>query len=177
MPPGEIHPGVMAISLGGRLLDPSSGLPGSRSRAGPARGNDRLNGVSRRIHCSLFDLAPGGVCLARLVTQPAGELLPHRFTLTAWACAHEAVCFLLHFPWPHGRWALPITMSCGARTFLSPGPLLEPIWRPQRVPGQRPSGPLRTLSSRYSLLAEFPPPADPANRPVRTVDTEERKIG
>lgn len=28
------------------------------------------------------------------------------------------VCFLLHFPWPHGRWALPITLSCGARTFL-----------------------------------------------------------
>ena len=32
--------------------------------------------------CSLFDLAPGGVCLARPVTRPAGELLPHRFTLT-----------------------------------------------------------------------------------------------
>jgi len=34
-------------------------------------------------NCSLFDLAPGGVYLARLVTQSAGELLPHRFTLTA----------------------------------------------------------------------------------------------
>ena len=71
--------------------------------------------------CSLFDLAPGGVCLARPVTRPAGELLPHRFTLTARAEAREAVCFLLHFPWPHGRWALPITLSCGARTFLQPG--------------------------------------------------------
>ena len=30
----------------------------------------------------LFGLAPGGVCLARLVAQSAGELLPHRFTLT-----------------------------------------------------------------------------------------------
>ena len=29
-----------------------------------------------------------------------------------------AVCFLLHFPWPRGRWALPTTASCGARTFL-----------------------------------------------------------
>ncbi len=30
----------------------------------------------------LFGLAPGGVCQARPVTRPAGELLPHRFTLT-----------------------------------------------------------------------------------------------
>src|SRR5204862_657463 len=31
----------------------------------------------------LFGLAPGGVCLADAVTHAAGELLPHRFTLTA----------------------------------------------------------------------------------------------
>ena len=37
----------------------------------------------RSTPCSLFDLAPGGVCLAKPVTRPAGELLPHRFTLTA----------------------------------------------------------------------------------------------
>jgi len=35
--------------------------------------------------------------------------------------AREAVYFLLHFPWPHGRWALPIILSFGARTFLSSG--------------------------------------------------------
>jgi hypothetical protein len=34
------------------------------------------------FRCSLFDLAPGGVCRARSVARPAGELLPHRFTLT-----------------------------------------------------------------------------------------------
>src|SRR5438093_10596013 len=33
----------------------------------------------------LFGLAPGGVCLADAVTRAAGELLPHRFTLTALA--------------------------------------------------------------------------------------------
>ncbi len=33
--------------------------------------------------CFLFGLAPGGVYLAEPVTRPAGELLPHRFTLTA----------------------------------------------------------------------------------------------
>ena len=51
----------------------------------------------------LLGLAPGGVCLAGLVAQTAGALLPHRFTL---ACAEagrsllqpSAVCFLLHFP-------------------------------------------------------------------------------
>ena len=31
----------------------------------------------------LFGLAPGGVYLAERVTPLAGELLPHRFTLTA----------------------------------------------------------------------------------------------
>ncbi len=29
-----------------------------------------------------------------------------------------AVYSLLHFPYPHGRWVLPTTMSFGARTFL-----------------------------------------------------------
>jgi hypothetical protein len=76
----------------------------------------------------LFDLAPGGVCLAKPVTRPAGELLPHRFTLTARTEAREAVYFLLHFPWPRGRWALPTTVSFGARTFLPPRPF-EPMWR------------------------------------------------
>src|SRR6266581_4497338 len=33
----------------------------------------------------LFGLAPGGACRADAVTRAAGELLPHRFTLTALA--------------------------------------------------------------------------------------------
>ena len=32
----------------------------------------------------------------------------------------QAVCFLWHFPWPRGRWALPTIAPCGARTFLPP---------------------------------------------------------
>ena len=72
----------MAISLGGRLLGPSSGLPGSRD--GPDRPAGSTGRTGRRpIRCSLLDLAPGGVCLAKPVARPAGELLPHRFTLTA----------------------------------------------------------------------------------------------
>ena len=65
------------------MLGPSSSLPGSRQRAGPTRGNGRTIKSPVVILCFLFDLAPGGVCLAKLVAQPAGELLPHRFTLTA----------------------------------------------------------------------------------------------
>ncbi len=120
------------IYLGCRLPGTSSNLPGSRFRAGQARG-PRVAAWP----CSLFGLAPRGVCLARLVTQPAGELLPHRFTLTdsgprvsGWLassrCANRplptplclAVYFLLHFPGPCGRWGLPTTVSYGARTFL-----------------------------------------------------------
>ena len=69
----------MIISLGDRLLDPSSSLPGSRWRAGPTR---RAWTPKPPRSCSLFDLAPSGVYRARPVARPAGELLPHRFTLT-----------------------------------------------------------------------------------------------
>ena len=102
-----------------------------------------------RIRCSLLDLAPGGVCLARLVAQPAGELLPHRFTLTSRTGVREAVCFLLHFPGPCDRWALPITMSCGARTFLPPAPQEGRYGGPRRH-GRRPSSPLRTTNASLS---------------------------
>ncbi len=50
-----------------------------------------------------------------------GALLPHLFTLTARSrCrGRAAVCFLWHCPGPRGRWVLPTTVPCGARTFLS----------------------------------------------------------
>ena len=57
--------------------------------------------------------------------------------------APPAVCFLLHFPGPCGRWALPTTLSCGARTFLPA--------RPRKAARERPSGPLRI--SLYHTLA------------------------
>jgi hypothetical protein len=106
---------------------------GPDQSAEPARRMD-----SPAVRCFLFDLAPGGVCLARLVAQPAGELLPHRFTLTprrTQSCTsrcREAVCFLLHFPGPCGRWVLPIAMSCGARTFLPPMPSADRCGGPNR---------------------------------------------
>jgi len=79
---------MMAISLGRQLLAASSGLP-ERFRAGSAPVLAACAAAR-----SLFDLASSGVYRAKLVTQPAGELLPHRFTLTE----KSAVYFLLHFP-------------------------------------------------------------------------------
>ena len=83
----------MAIHLGCRLLDTSSSLPES------------IDAASRYVrsrcdHSPLFGLAPSGVCLANQVTLAAGELLPHRFTLTAKPDESNsmAVCFLLHLP-------------------------------------------------------------------------------
>ena len=111
------------------MLDPSSGLPGSRGGPDQPAGASGWSSHPSRP-CSLFDLAPGGVYLARPVTRPAGELLPHRFTLTSPGEPDAAVYFLLHFPWPRGRWALPITVSFGARTFLPPAPDNRPIWQP-----------------------------------------------
>ena len=64
----------MIISLGRRLPGASSGRTREHhaGRASPA--------LASRI-ALLFGLAPGGVYRADLVTQAAGELLPHRFTL------------------------------------------------------------------------------------------------
>ena len=119
------------------------------SRTGPVRRGVARNEVRPPSPCSLFDLAPGGVCLARLVAQPAGELLPHRFTLTARAWARVAVCFLLHFPWPRGRWALPITMSCGARTFLPPSAKVDKATSKAARPATIRSTPNPAQSLRY----------------------------
>jgi hypothetical protein len=63
--------GATIISLGRRLPGVSSGLT-REPRAGDP-------------NALLFGLAPGGVCRAGAVTRVAGELLPHRFTLTVLA--------------------------------------------------------------------------------------------
>ena len=61
----------MIIYLDEPLLTRSSSLPESHNAAGR--------------HCFLFGLASGGVYQATEVTSDAGELLPHRFTLTTQA--------------------------------------------------------------------------------------------
>jgi hypothetical protein len=91
---------VTAIHLGLSLPPASCGPPAGIGRA--AR--------------QLLDLAPGGVYLAALVTQDAGGLLHRRFTLTPRA-GRSAFCCTL--PAGHPGPALPATLPCGARTFLS----------------------------------------------------------
>jgi hypothetical protein len=102
----------MIIPLGRRLLAVSSSLPGSHNEP------DRL--------CSLFGLAPGGVCQARRVTSPAGALLPHRFTLTR---RSGRFAFCCTFP----------SLAAGGR-YPPPCPAVPGLSSRR---GGRPSGPLR----------------------------------
>ncbi len=99
----------MVIPLGPPLLAASSNLPVC------IRWITATKGKLRRI---LLGFAPGGVYLADLVTQAAGGLLHHRFTLTPQRIA-KAVCFLWHWPAGHPGWLLATTVSDGVRTFLT----------------------------------------------------------
>jgi len=67
----------MVIPLGRQLPGASSGLTRELQAGRPS--NSRAEPV---VVALLFDLAPGGVYRASSVTRAAGELLPHRFTLT-----------------------------------------------------------------------------------------------
>src|SRR6266540_67998 len=71
-----LAPRETVISLGRRLPGASSG----HTREPHAGRASPVSGIAL-----LFGLAPGGVCRASPVTRAAGELLPHRFTLTALA--------------------------------------------------------------------------------------------
>jgi len=60
---------------------------------------------------------------SRPVTRTAGELLPHRFTLTRTPRKGPlAVCSLLRFPSGFPGWPLTSALLCGVRTFLDEEP-------------------------------------------------------
>ena len=103
-------PRETVISLGRRLPGASSGLTRERhaGRASPGR----ETGIAL-----LFGLAPGGVYRAGAVTRAAGELLPHRFTLTV-PLTRRRFTFCGTGPWGCPPWRLASTLPCGARTFL-----------------------------------------------------------
>ena len=98
--------------------------------------------------CSLFDLAPGGVCLARPVARPAGKLLPYRFTL-AWREIS-----------PGGLLSVALSLASRPvevvhhRALRSPDfPLVETPADPSEAregPGQRPS---RSLHDPVPIIA------------------------
>jgi hypothetical protein len=92
----------MIIHLGPRLLGASSSLPAGFGRA-----------ILKRLSiwpCSGWGL-PCQPC-----HQDCGELLPRLFTFSR---QRRVVCFLWHFPSGYPESALPTTLPCGARTFLS----------------------------------------------------------
>ena len=107
------------ISLAGRLPGRSSSLPESRS--GPGRP------CSLIWPCSRWGLPSQPVARLLVGSYIKEPKLPHLFTLASKPVL-KAVYFLLHFPGSSAigranrleRWALPTTVSCGARTFLSP---------------------------------------------------------
>ncbi len=75
----------------------------------------------------LFGLAPGGVYLAGPVTRTAGELLPHRFTLTCPLRGRRSVlCGTIPGVAPAGRYPAP----CSAELGLSSG---HPYWVPAAI--------------------------------------------
>ena len=111
----------MTISLGRRSPDASSDLPGSRDGPGrPVAGDVRLVRAGADDTAPLFGLAPDGVYRARAVARPAGELLPHRFTLTSTpAKGRWRFVFCGTVPTRvNERWALPTIAPYGVRTFL-----------------------------------------------------------
>ena len=91
---------------GDHLSERSRERPGAEALVRPTRELGRA--VLER---SLLGLAPGGACRAEPVTRLAGELLPHRFTLTARA----AVCSLWRFPRvaPSGCYPAPCPAESG----------------------------------------------------------------
>ncbi len=126
------------ISLGRRFPATSSSRPGSGDWAGHPVSVSQPNS-------SLLGLAPDGVYRARPVTRPAGELLPHRFTLTA-RCAGRRSAFCCTFPGltAGGRYPPSCPAEPGLSSAIRPAVSCEnaiPSW-------QRPPGPLRLARRR-----------------------------
>jgi hypothetical protein len=111
---------------------------------------------------SPLDLAPGGVYQAAAVTCGAGGLLHRRFTLTP-RTRRGAVCFLWHYPAGHPGSALPTTLPCGARTFLTgpaPGATARPTHpRSGYAEHRRPGVPNRADAPRTRPATPAPPTA------------------
>ena len=93
---------------------------------------DRSPGLLVRSYRTVSPLPPGSDSNEAKGPTPTGQWQrSHRFDpATPSLCLlssspsapRSAVYFLLHFPYPRGRWALPTTVSYGARTFLCSQP-------------------------------------------------------
>ena len=115
--PPMVAPSQFGSRYVSRILSKDDHLSGIGVTARP-----RATYPERCGRAALFlrGLAPDGVYRATPVTRGAGELLPHRFTITcALRRGPSAVCFLLHCPSGCPAWVLPSVVPCGVRTFLS----------------------------------------------------------
>ncbi|MEY3226429.1 MAG: hypothetical protein RLZZ536_1048 [Planctomycetota bacterium] len=102
-----------------------SRMPIARHLQQPTRRSaNRTDPRQQMLPDLLLGLAPDGVYPARrspvLLVRSYRTVspLPRRSETARPSHHRSAVCFLLHFPDPRGRWVLPTTVSCGARTFL-----------------------------------------------------------
>ena len=106
----------------------------------------------------LLGLAPDGVCRARPVTRPAGELLPHRFTLTARAAEAPPRRFVFCGTVPGlaagGRYPPSCPVEPGLSSRRGGGPA-----EPADARGRRSPGPLQSLRPPIrTVTAILPPP-------------------
>jgi hypothetical protein len=165
--PGSVRP----LARGGG--HPSgTAVAGSLVRSTREHRAGRPRSLAQGATGSPLDLAPGGVYRAAAVTCGAGGLLHHRFTLTP--ADAGAVCFLWHCPAGHPGSALPTTLPCGARTFLTglaPGATARPTHPCSGYAGCHRHRPNRTFLGEHSLDDELAPLAvhsrhHPADQPL-----------
>ena len=148
----------MTISLGRRsprrLKRPTRGSSGSGRSAGKEKGRE----AHSRTNAPLFGLAPGGVCLARPVTRPAGELLPHRFNPYRTDRSARRFVFCGTFPTrpkpSGGRYPPPRPVESGLSSEIRFGPALRPI-RPVSRRSSRLSRPYLHLTAGCPFLNLF----------------------
>ena len=109
--------GADAVKKKPPLPAASSGQPGSLGRDHPTTPRFPAGTLPYlallRVGFALPALSPEPRCALAAPFHPYPTAQPLRAT-------SGAVCFLWHFPWGHPRSALPTTLPCGARTFLSP---------------------------------------------------------
>lgn len=85
--------------------------------------SSRLPGTAGPAYVSLHGVAPDRVYSDGRFHTPSGELLPHLSTLTG---QRPADYFCCTFPRVAPGGCYPLSLPCGARTFLTDGPFAPP---------------------------------------------------